>query len=92
MGAETTTIPTEAADNVVRPEVTERVTGMDVTAVMIEEVGDMPGKVTVGLSEIGANKYFPTGAQETSYFVKVMTYFKCRIILSTKGVMQKCVK
>lgn len=66
MGAETTTIPTEAAVNVVRPEVTERVTSMDVTAVMIREVGYLPGKVTVGLSEIVADKSYPTGAQETS--------------------------
>ena len=66
MDAETTTMSTEGTDSMVGPEVTERVASMNVTAGMIREVGDMPGKVTAGLFEIGANKSYPSGAQETS--------------------------
>ena len=57
MGAETTTIPTKAAENVlVRPEMKEIVAGMDVTAVGMKEVGYMPLEVNVGMSGVGANK------------------------------------
>ena len=57
MGAETTTIPTKAAENVlVRLEMKEIVAGMDVTAVGMKEVGYMPLEVNVGMSGVGANQ------------------------------------
>ena len=40
--------------------------GVGMAAVRMKDVGDIPGKVTVGLSEIVADKSYPTGAQETS--------------------------
>ena len=70
MGAETTTIPTKAAENVlVRPEMKEIVAGMDMIAVGMKEVGYMPLEVNVGMSGVGANKYYPTSAQEASCFL-----------------------
>ena len=78
MDAETTTtMSTAGTDNMVGREVTERVAGIAVTAGMIREVEDMPGKITVSLSEIGASTSYPPGAvpRKPVKFVKVMTYF-----------------
>ena len=90
MGAETTTIPTKAAENVLmRPEMGEIGASMDMTAVRMKDVGYMPLEVNIGMSGVGADKYYQTGAQETSYFVKVMTFLSAGLFISTEGVMQK---
>ena len=64
MDAETTrtTMSTERTTNMMGPAVTERMAGMAVTAGIIRRVGDMPKKITVSLSELGASTSYPPGA------------------------------